>query len=357
MLESKGITMRYTGYKYNRYRGRRPNYTLLLVLVSLALVLGVFWFFLSDYMIFSADGFEFGSSLERPQENKPQENYGEPNFVIQDNRPQPEPDIPADPTPPEPQREPVYKLYPADVTRATEEGYLADCIRAARDGGYEAVALTVRTEDGVLYLPCNSRYGEGALDPNAEAIAAAVQAAAQEFPFAAVMPVCRDGKAPRMFRDQALKTNGVTWLDYNYVSWFDPTQPGAGDYAAALLDSCSQAGFSAVVLTRMSFPGRGKLELIDAPADQTATRQETVTALAAALADKAAGLQLQLSLVLESDQAENVLVTGQSVKDLQQYFTCIYLPEGDPAPLADRYDGCRFGLCADDGYLPYTSMP
>ena len=66
----------------------------------------------------------------------------------------------------------------------------------------------------------------------------------------------------------------------------------------------------------------------------------------------------QLSLVLESDQAENVLVTGQSVNDLQQHFTCIYLPEGDPAPLAQRYESCRFGTwSAADGYVPYAPGP
>lgn len=351
--------MRYTGYKYNRYRGRRPNYTLPIVLVSLALLLGIFWFFLSDYMIFSADGFRFGSSLEEPEVEKPPVEFEDPNFIIEDNRPK-EPD-PVEPDPAEPDLPEIpvlSKLYPADVTRAAEDGYLAGCIAAAKAGGYDAVALTVRSEDGLLYIPCTSRYREDSVQENAEALASAVRSAAAEFPFAAVLPVCRDGKAPRLFRDQAVMTSGVTWLDYNYVSWFDPYQPGAGDYAAALMESCRDAGFSAVVLTRLSFPGRGKLDLIDCWDGQSLTKQQVITALAARLAEKAGELGLQTALLLESDQPENVLVTGQSVADLQQHFTCIYIPQGDPQALAQEYPEGRFGIySSEDGYIPHHPAP
>ena len=349
--------MRYTGYKYNRYRGRRPNYTLPIVLVCLVLVLGVFWFFLSDYMIFSADGFRFGSSLEEPATEKPPVEFEEPNFIIEDNRPQ-EPPVDPDPTEPAVPETLLTKLYPADMTRAAEDGYLAGCIAAAKAGGYEAVALTVRSEDGLLYIPCTSRYGEGSVQENAEALASAVRSAAAEFPFAAVLPVCRDGKAPRLFRDQAVMTSGVTWLDYNYISWFDPYQPGAGDYADALMESCQKTGFSAVVLTRLSFPGRGKLDLIDCWEGQLLSKQETITALAARLTEKADALGLQSALLLESDQLENVLVTGQSVAALQQYFTCIYLPQGQPEALAEKYPEGRFGLYSSkDGYIPHHPTP
>lgn len=348
--------MRYSSYQPSPYRGRRSRKPLLMAAVVLAAVLGISWYFLSDYMIFSADGFEFGSTLERPQEERPPQNYGEPNFVIEDKTPpQPEPEPPAEPEPET--QEPVYKLYPADINRAAEEGYLADCIEKAREGDYEAIALTVRTEEGVLYLPCANRYGEGAAHESAAAVAEAVKAASADFPFAAVMPVCRDDRAPRVFRDQSLKTGGVTWLDQGYFSWMDAYLPGAAEYGAALLETCHDNGFSAVVLTRMCFPGKGKLDLIDSWDRQTAGKQEAITALGAALHEKASALGLQLSLVLENDQAENVLVTGQSVTDLQQYFSCIYLPEGDPAPLADRYENCRFGTFrAEDGYLPYAPV-
>lgn len=343
--------MRYSGYRPNPYRGRRSKQPLFAALAAGVLVLGICWYFLSDYMIFSADGFEFGSQLERPEDPAPPADYGEPDFVIVEPDPDPViPDTPADPGGPE--QALLYKLYPADVTRAPEEGYLAGCIAAAKAGGYEAIALTVRTEEGLLYLPCGSRYAQDAAVSNAEAIAAAVKAAAADFPFAAVMPVCRDGKAPRLFRDQALRTSGVTWLDYNYVSWFNPYQAGAGDYAAALLGSCRDAGFSAVVLTRLSFPSRGKVELIESYEGQTDSKQQVITALAGKLADQAGQLGLQLSLLLESDQAENILVTGQSVKDLQSLVSCIYLPQGDPTPMIERYTECRFGLyTADSGYL------
>ena len=84
--------MRYTGYRPSPYRGRRSKKPLAIVLACTLLVLGVFWSCISDYIIFSADGFEFGSTLERPVDEPPTQEFEKPNYIIEEP-------TPADPLP------------------------------------------------------------------------------------------------------------------------------------------------------------------------------------------------------------------------------------------------------------------
>ena len=164
----------------------------------------------------------------------------------------------------------------------------------------------------------------------------------------AVISALRDNVRPRTtHRGSSLKLeSGSTWLDREYMAWFDPAGEDTLACLLATVRACEAAGFEQVVLEDFSYPTAGKLDLITMP--DSADRVQALTQLANQLRD---GTDLALGLVLTPEAAASLTdpVSGQDVAALAPFFDRMYAPGGfdaDLSPLDSAVEGtqCEIGL-------------
>ncbi len=351
---------------YNRYRGsrrRRQNRlkTLLLVLALLAVLGLAALFLLQETAIFTSDGFRFPfGQQEEPEKPSQPDDGGDIQLEILPPQPDTQaPDAPAmpDDTP----SEPPLPAEPAELPLTAAlwvsgDGLLTDKVdlmRRISEGGLTGAALVVKTPDGISLVD-DDDVSDGVSD---QAAPFALELDSLEVEKIAVISALRDNVRPRTaHRSSALHTgSGATWLDREYIAWFDPTGKDTLGCLLATVRACEAAGFSQVVLENFHYPTAGKLELIDY--GDAAARTAALTALAKALREST---DLQLSLVLTADAAANLTdgTAGQDVAALAPYFDRMFVPAADftadltglDAAVADT--GCRIGLLLD-----HTSIP
>ncbi len=335
---------------YHRYRGGRGRRRARLRIVLLALALVILCaiaalFFLQDGAIFTADGFHFSFGKK-----------DDPAPSGQDSDPADLPDVPLeieDPsgsgsgetgengTKPQTPAEPLRALLFPGTDLLTGD----DLTSAAESAHCTALAFQIKGPDGLSLVDDGAQNG---VSDQTEAFFQALSALDGEK--AAVFSALRDDVRPRaIYRASALHTqSGATWLDREYIAWFDPMGRDTLSSLAAQIEACRAAGFTQVVLQNFSFPTAGKLDLIDL--GDTLSRPAALTALAQALRERCP--DVPLGMILTEAAAENFLdgTSGQDVAELAQYFDVLYVPAADFSADLSALDsaaegtGCRIGL-------------
>ena len=352
---------------HNRYRGsrrRRQNRLKILLLVLLLLVVVglAALFFLQDAVVFTADGFRFPSVQNKENASKADPVHPD-DIHLEIEAPQqgaeqlmpPAQQQPQQVVQPEPEPEPVEAPYTAALLVTAEELLTdrADVLRRISEGSYTQLAVRVKTPDGLSLL--NDGLVKDGISADSAAFIEALDGV--DLPKVAVISALRDNIRPRTgYRSSALHTSsGATWLDREYIAWFDPAGKDTLACLIAIIDACEATGFEQVVLENFHCPNAGKIDLIDYGASYS--RQSALTELARQLREET---ELPLGLVLTETAATELLdsVSGQDVAELAQYFHLLYLPASDFA--ADRAavehaakdTTCRVGLLLKDSGLP-----
>ena len=336
---------------YDRYRGsrrRRQNrFKILLLVLLLLVVVGVAALFvLQETAIFTSDGFRFPFSRQEEETDQIPDDGEDIKLEIQD----PQPGV----TPPETPSDPVTEPLPEPVELPRTAALLADgnCLLTDKAGllrqfsetGVSQLAFVVKTPAGISLVD-DDDVSDGISDQSA---VFALELDSLEMGKIAVISALRDNVRPRTsHRGSALKLeSGSTWLDREYLSWFDPSGEDTLDCLLATIRACEAAGFEQVVLENFCYPTAGKLELIDYGDGQA--RTDALTALAAQLRD---GTHMALGLVLTPEVAANLTdnLSGQDVAALAPYFDRMYAPGGfdaDLSALDSAAEGtqCEIGL-------------
>ena len=344
---------------YDRYRGsrrkRRNRLKIALLILLLLVVVGLAaLFLLQDTVIFTGDGFRFPfSGQQDEQKDDPPMNADDVPLEIED--PQPgasdlrpsEPSaVPTEPTE-APTQPPVVLPQTAalllDGTDIVESS--ADVLRRMSEGGYSQLALQVKNTAGISLLD-DGLVAEG-ISADADAFAAALTR--MDVSRIAVISALRDNVRPRTgYRGASLKlASGSTWLDREYISWFDPAEEDTLTCLLAAVDACEAAGFEQVLLQNFRYPTAGKLELIDY--GDAAARTEALTELARQLREST---DLPLSMVVTDEAAAQLTdgTAGVDVAQLARYFDVLYVPTSDFSADLTALDhavegtSCRVGL-------------
>ena len=351
---------------YDRYRGsrrrKRNRIKIILLVLLLLVVIGLAaLFFLQDAVVFTSNGFHvpFGSQQKDVSDDPP---LDPDDIHLEIEAPQPGANDPLQPQQPEvsppaplPAPQPV-ELPQTAALHVTPQELLtdrADVLRRVSEGGYVQMALQVKTPDGIALVD-DGTVKDG-LSPDSKAFLQALEGV--EVPKIAVISALRDNVRPRTgYRDSALHTSsGATWLDREYISWFDPAGKDTLECLVAMIDACKAAGFEQVVLENFHYPNAGKLELIDY--SDTPSRQSTLTELARQLRE---AVDLPLGLILTETAASDLLdsTSGQDVAELAQYFDIVYVPAADFTADLSAVEGavedteCRVGLLLNEAVLP-----
>jgi len=345
---------------YDRYRGSRRKRQnrikiILLVLVLLVVVGLAALFFLQDTVIFTTDGFRFPfSDKEDGQKNDLPLDPDDVHLEIED--PQPgasdlhRPETPTAPTAPSaPQEQPTQPAELPQTAALMLNGSAivedrADVLRRISEGAYSQLALQIKSPEGISLL--DDGLVKDGISPDAEAFAAALEG--MDLSKVAVISALRDNVRPRTgHRSSSLKLeSGSTWLDREYMAWFDPAGEDTLACLLAAVRACEAAGFEQVVLENFCYPTAGKLELITMP--DSAGRVQALTQLANQLRD---GTHMALGLVLTQEAAANLTdnISGQDVSALAPFFDRMYAPGGfdaDLSALDSAAEGtqCEIGL-------------
>ena len=353
---------------HDRYRGsrrRRRNRIKIILLVLLLLVVAglAALFFLQDAVVFTSNGFRFPSSQQEQQTDKDPVDPDDIHLEIEAPQPgasdplnpqQPEASPPSQPAP-QPEPQPVELPQTAALVVTPEELLTdrANVLRRISEGGYSQLAVQVKTPDGLAWV--NDGLVKDGVSTDSDAFLEALDGV--DLPKIAVISALRDNVRPRTgYRSSALHTNsGATWLDREYISWFDPAGKDTLTCLLAMIDACEAAGFEQVVLQNFHCPNAGKTELIDY--GDGYSRQSALTELARQLREET---EMPLGLVLTETAASDLLdsLSGQDVAELAQYFDLIYLPAADFS--ADRTavehaaedTACRVGLVLSQSATP-----
>lgn len=337
---------------YDRYRGsrrRRQNRLKIILLVLLLLVvLGIAALFvLQETAIFTSDGFRFPFS--RQDEEQTQEPDDGEDIKLEIQEPQPgvtQPATPPTDTTEEPLPEQV-ELPRTAALLASGDLLLTDkagLLRQFSEKSLSQMAFVVKTPDGISLVD-DDDVSDGVSDQSA---VFALELDSLEMGKIAVISALRDNVRPRTnHRSSALRLeSGSTWLDREYMSWFDPSGEDTLSCLLATIRACEAAGFEQVVLENFSYPTAGKLELIDYGDAQA--RTEALTDLARQLRDST---HMALGLVLTQEAAANLTdgTAGQDVSALAPYFDRMYAPgsfDADLSALDSAAQGtqCEIGL-------------
>lgn len=329
--------MAFKSYRGAGYYARRRRIIILLLLLLVLLAAVFLFFYTQEFIVFTADGFRF-SFTPREDGSEPADPGQPPDLVIEAPVDPPEPggddiDPPQDPES-NPQQDPPESSFTLRALRVSSGGFDA----AALAEPFNALAVTVKDSDGVLLI-----------DEGMTAAAGAIRAA--EGHSVAVVSALRDNTGPRADIAVAVTTaSGARWLDYQYISWYNPYAEGTADALVSLAESCHAAGFDELVLDNFHFPIEGKTELISY-GDQQLTRVEALTGLLRALRERAPE-DLAISVVL-TDTASAGLAdedAGQDAAAMAPYCARLYVRTGDGAADLSALDsalegtGCRAAL-------------
>ena len=329
--------MAYKSYRGAGYYARRRKIIILLLLLFLLLAAVFLFFYTQEFIVFTADGFRFSFS---PQEDTPGQTDSEqpPELVIEDPVDPPEPNGSDPAVPQNPDEDPDQNLpedsSPLRAMHVTSDNFGVSSLQDP----FNALAITVKDVEGTLLIDGNMAdvtAGIGQADGQSIAIASAL----------------RDNTGPREDISVAVTTaSGARWLDYRYISWYNPYAAGTADALVSLAETCHQAGFDELVLDNFHFPIEGKTELISY-GDQDLSRVEALTSLLSELRERAPE-DLALSVIL-TDTAASELTdgnAGQDVAAMAPYCAHLYVRTEDAAASLSALDGaldstsCRAAL-------------
>lgn len=290
-MARKGINATHSIY-YGRRKGFKRRLTIfLLVLLLILMALAVGFFYLQEFIVYTADGFRFDFPFLQQGDQPEQQPELPEEIPLITGDGEDEPAAPADGQPPEEQPEeqpPAQSMAghwaAGELAQAGDPAYRARLIEWARQAECDTLVFTVKTPNGQVLIPTDSAIAAQVGSVNADPAAAEGLSAlkAEGFRLVARLSANRDNIAPRALRANMVAThNGVTWMDYDYLTWMAPSGPDTAAYLGQLAASCKQLGFDGLLLTDLGYPTRGKVSIVgtDRQGDRAALTAQMIQTL------------------------------------------------------------------------------
>lgn len=326
-MARKGINSTHSIY-YGRKRGFKRRLTiflLALLLVGMALAAG--FFYLQEYIVYTADGFRFDFPFlkpdNQPESPQPEQLPEQIPLVTDDEKDEKdsqqgegEEQQPED----QPEQPPAQSMgahwAAGELAQVGDPAYRTLLMDWARQAGCDSLVFTVKTPNGQVLIPTDSAIAAQVGSVNADPAVAEGLAAlkAEGFRLVARLSVNRDNIAPRALRANAVTTyNGVNWMDYDYLTWMAPSGPNTAEYLGQLAASCKQLGFDGLLLADLGYPTRGKVSIVGTD------RQGDRAALTAQMIQNLHGYADGLFIAAElTDTAATQLTDAEAGQDAAQ---------------------------------------
>lgn len=311
---------------YDSYRGRSPFRTflkiiiILLVIVLLLAVAG--YFFLQQYLVYSADGVR----LDLP-------------FLRDD----PTPSVSPVETAPPAESEPLEFLTPAvsqpqwlhAVLLPNTALYDDTAQQQVTDAGGNAAVFDMKADDGSLgylselELAISAKVSSG--DP---AINAAIRALNKTDLYTVARVSCfKDHDLAGADRSLAVTTNsGYRWTDPDGLRWVSPTNETVRQYVTDVCVELAELGFDEILLDNCGYPTEGNLNYIKkGSAYDKAVFADVISAFYAQVAQALEPYDVKLSVITDGQtvsDGQNEL-SGQTLSSLQTLSGRIWLRNAD----------------------------
>jgi len=298
-------------YKYKTYTGRR-RFSL-----PLAVIVILLFFSVSFVLLFNLSNLVkliAGSDIAPPDQTVPQQNIEQP-------APGNDTEIPKEPVVSQVN---INGLYLPNEYLKDEESLYTFC-RMAKEAGANSLILDIKQEDGILLLDMGLSYsflGDITQENAMDIYKTASILKDEGFHIAARISCFKDNKAPRKNVSMAVTTNKVTWLDWNYVSYINPYSQLGIEYIDDLVLTAANAGFDDIILYNVSFPVRGKINLIDYSSQENSVsfKENTINSFLNTLKSRISPTS-RLCLEVSSDEFVTRLDerTGMNIQKAIQY--------------------------------------
>lgn len=224
---------------------------------------------------------------------------------------------------------------------------------------YNAVAVTVKDDSGLLYF--DTTVPEGAAFIRTAADTAAALAALTGGDGSSLYTVARlscfhDSRASNAdVEGMGLKnTGGYIFYDGNNTQWLDPGKPAARQYLCGLAKELAEMGFDEILLTDVGYPTEGKLDKIYY--GETMKSQNLMTFLEemqAALAEYEVRLSVELPETVVAEGSDNI--AGLMLADIAPRVDRVYTvtTEDQAAALA----AAVAAVAAETEFVPELMVP
>ena len=308
---------------YSSYKGRRSSRDKKLILFSTLLLIivctGAAFILLTDFIVFTSDGFRFTFQNEEEADIKQDENDDEDLNIVINGKPQDESDS-SDPI--------ISSLPPVagvidDISNILSATYAKGLASAALERGCTTLCFSIKDESGVLQIPITSAYSsQGGQSSDADAIKQSLEIFDQydNLYLAAYITCFADDRATEAFPQNAVTTqSGSVWIDSSGHAYIDPYSDMAREYLCDIIDSCARAGFDMVILDGLAFPTSGSLsQAIYSSEDIPENRQAVIAKILSEIKATADSHSIAVSVVLD-DPLSDGTVSGQNIEKLAPY--------------------------------------
>ena len=304
---------------YSNYRGRRPKWkTLVVVLLVLVILAAVGFMVMQRFIVYDDMGVPQMTlpGMERPQPQNPQ--LGEVDITIEEGEPEQQAAV---------QTLRAFQL--GDDPAAWEE--------TLASSGRQAFCVTVKAAGGQLRYPFDVSVAGQVRADTAAAAEEALRALLNSGGYSIARISClRDGSVARAnVETMSLKnTGGFVFYDGNNENWLDPAKEATRGYLSALAVECADLGFDEILLTDLSYPTGGKLDKIaygdPGSVSQAAWNAEQINQLVAAVKTALGDRDVQVSMEVPETVLENGGVDETAGIDLrgrlQEQLSRVYVP-------------------------------
>lgn len=170
-------------------------------------------------------------------------------------------DNPPEITPPEPSVENI-KLYILPVEATASSASLGSALAAAKEAGYDTVAVTLKDENGHLYYKTNIervKYDSIIVKGTLSASQIAEQISKAGMTPAAKISMLKDWITPMYFGGFTFE-NGIHWLDNypppegNGKRWLSPFSNEANVYLTSIASELAESGFEHIICANVTYP-------------------------------------------------------------------------------------------------------
>ena len=164
-------------------------------------------------------------------------------------------------TPPRPAVDDI-KLYILPIEATSSSASLGSALAAAKEAGYDTVAVTLKDEEGHLYYKTTIervRYDQIIVRGTLTAAQIAEQIENAGLSSAAKINMLKDRITPMYFGGFTFE-NGVNWVDDypppegNGKRWLSPFVPETVNYLNSIVAELAEAGFDHVICSNVRYP-------------------------------------------------------------------------------------------------------
>lgn len=321
-------TRGYTGYRGRGRGGRGP----LIALLAVVLLAACAFLFAQRYVVFASDGsfhFEWPWTKQEQTAEKPP---AAPSSAVS----QPPAEVVIERIEPDPADEPeplaVSETHALALPSSVLQGGTERALDQIENGGFNAFSVLLKNVHGELLYPSQLRQAKeaGAVTGGSIALAALEELLGTEYHSIARIHTLHDSVFSFAHMSDAavqqIQYSGYIWYAPDSSFFLAPEKELTRQYVAAVAGECAALGFDELLFDDFTYPWTGRLSNIKTDR-RTMTKEEALSALAAAIREAVAEYDVKLSISLD---AETVLsganeARGQNVAQLASYFDRVYV--------------------------------